>query len=286
VDEKTSDEGGSYRVILERDIAEDAMVYASYARGYKGPGSNTLTSGPTADSVFVDPEIPDSYEVGLKSQWLDNRLRLNAAAYYTTFKDFQASAQVPGAFPPIFFLTNAGELETKGFELEVDAALTENFSIQGSVAYTDATFSDWDDAPCYAQQTAAQGCVNGSQDLSGADLPNSPKWSTYLNGSYHLPLASQPFDGFATLSYFWRDEVQFSTSNDPLLVGDAYGTFDLYTGIAAKDGRYRVQVYVQNLLDEYYVVGMTRQQTVGIEAAQFLDYSYKRRFGISLQMDW
>jgi outer membrane receptor protein involved in Fe transport len=60
----------------------------------------------------------------------------------------------------------------------------------------------------------------------------------------------------------------------------------LYTGIAAKDGRYRVQVYVQNLLDEYYVVGMTRQQTVGIEAAQFLDYSYKRRFGISLQMDW
>lgn len=287
VNEKDSDDAGSWRIMVEHDIAEDAMVYASYTKGYKGPGSNSLPSGPSSgEDVFVDPEIPKSYEVGLKSQWFDNRLRVNAAAYYSTFKDFQASAQVPDAFPPIFFLTNAGELETKGVELEVNAQLTENFSLQGSLAYTDATFSDWQDAPCYARQTDDEGCKNGTQDLSGGELPNSPKWSTYLAGTYYVPIPSMPFDGFASLNFFYRDEVQFSTSNNPLLVGDPYNTFDLYTGIAARNGRYRVQFYVQNLFDQFYVASIGGQEIVGVEAAQILPYTYKRRFGVSVQMDW
>ena len=286
IDQNDHDQAGSWRLMIEHDIAEDAMVYASYAKGYKGPGSNSLPSGPTSGEVFVDPEIPTSYELGVKSQWFENRLRVNAAAYYSTFKDFQASAQVAGAFPPIFFLTNAGELETQGVELEVNAQLTENFAVQGSLAYTDATFSDWPDAPCYARQTEAQGCINGTQDLSGARMPNSPKWSTYLAGTYYLPIPSMPFDAFASLNVFYRDEVQFDTANNPLLVGDPYNTFDLYTGIAAQDGSYRVQFYVQNLFDQFYVASIGGQEVVGAEAAQILDYTYKRRFGVSIQMDW
>jgi outer membrane receptor protein involved in Fe transport len=69
-------------------------------------------------------------------------------------------------------------------------------------------------------------------------------------------------------------------------VGDAYGTFDLYTGIAAKDGRYRLQFYVQNLFDKFYTASIGGQTVVGVEAAHILDYTYKRRFGVSLQMDW
>ncbi|MCB1687175.1 MAG: TonB-dependent receptor [Halioglobus sp.] len=287
VDQKTNDDAGSWRVMVEHDIAADAMVYASYAKGYKGPGSNSLPSGPTSGEVFVDPEIPSSYEVGIKSQWWDNRLRVNAAAYYSTFKDFQASAQVAGAFPPIFFLTNAGELETKGVELEVNAQLTDNFAVQGSLAYTDAIFSDWPDAPCYSRQPAGENeCNSGTQDLSGARMPNSPKWSTYLAGTYYVPIPSMPFDGFASLNFFYRDEVQFDTANNPLFIGDPYDTFDLYTGISARDGRYRVQFYVQNLFDQFYVATLAGQEVVGVEAAQILPYTYKRRFGVSVQMDW
>jgi iron complex outermembrane receptor protein len=286
IDQKTHDQAGSWRVIGEHDIADDAMVYASIAKGYKGPGSNSLPSGPTSGDVFVDPEIPTSYEIGIKSQWLDNRLRVNAAAYYSEFKDFQASAQVAGAFPPLFFLTNAGKLETQGMELEVNAQVTDNFEVQASLAYTDATFADWPDAPCYARQTEAQGCVNGEQDLSGARMPNSPKWSTYLAGTYYIPIPSMPFDGFTSLNFFYRDEVQFDTANNPLLVGDPYNTFDLYTGIAARDGRYRIQFYVQNLFDQFYPASIGGQETVGVEAAHILEYTYERRFGVSVQMDW
>ncbi len=286
VNAQTSDRALSWRVIGEHDIAEDAMVYASVARGYKGPGSNSLPSGPSSGDLFVDPEIPTNYETGIKSQWLENRLRVNATAYYTQFKDFQASAQVAGAFPPLFYLTNAGELETQGIELEVDAQVTDNLSFQGSLAYTDAIFAQWDDAPCYARQTPAEGCIDEAQDLSGADMPNSPDWAIYLSPTYYIPVPSMPFDGFVTASYFWRDDVQFDTANNPLLTGDAYGTFDLYTGIADRDGRYRLQVFVQNVFDEFYPSGIGGQETVGVEAAQLLEYTYTRRFGVSLQMDW
>ncbi len=286
IDATTDDDAGSWRIIGEHDIADDAMIYASYAKGYKGPGSNSLPSGPTSGDVFVDPEIPTSYEIGIKSQWFDNRLRFNAAAYYSTFEDFQASAQIAGAFPPIFFLTNAGELETQGMEIEVNAQLAEHFQLQGSLAYTDAIFSDWQEAPCYARQSVAQGCVDGVQDLSGAPMPNSPKWSAYLAGTYYIPVPSMPFDGFASLNFFYRDEVQFDTANNPLLVGDPYNTFDFYTGVAARDGRYRVQFYVQNVFDQFYTAAIGGQETVGVEAAHILEYTYKRRFGVSLQMDW
>ena len=56
---------------------------------------------------------------------------------------------------------------------EVNANVLENFDVQASVAYTDAIFSDWPDAPCYANQTPQQGCVNGVQDLSGAEMPRA-----------------------------------------------------------------------------------------------------------------
>lgn len=286
IKDKTDNQELSWRLIGEIDITEDAMVYASVARGYKGPGSNSLTSGPTSGDVFVDPEIPTNYELGIKSQWFDNRLRFNGAIYYTEFEDFQASAQVPDAFPPIFFLTNAGELETKGVEIEVNAQVSENLVLSGSLAYTDATFSDWKDAPCYSGQTEDQGCADGIQDLSGADMPDSPDWATNLNADYYIPLDSQPFDGFVSASWYWRDDVQFDTTNNPLHVGDSYGIVDLSLGIDAQDGRYRAQFFVQNLFDQFYEVSLSGQSVVGVLSAHGLAYDYKRRFGVSLQMDF
>lgn len=287
INDKTDNREVSWRVIGERDISDDAMLYASIARGYKGPGSNSLPSGPSSgDDVFVDPEIPTNYELGIKSEWLDNRLRINAAVYYTEFQDFQASAQVPNAFPPLFFLANAGELETQGVEIEINAQALENLQLQASIAYTDATFSDWKDAPCYANQSAADGCINDMQDLSGADMPDSPDWAINLGAIYYIPMPSRGFDGFVRGSYFWQDDVQFDTTNNPLHLGDSRGTLDVYTGIASGDGRYTVQFFVQNLFDQFYIVSLSGQQEVGIEAGHGLPYDYTRRYGMSLQLNF
>jgi iron complex outermembrane receptor protein len=282
VKDKIDEQKWSWRIIGEWDFTDSAMAYASVARGYKGPGVNTLPSGPSnADELFVDPEIPTSYEIGLKSQWMDNRLRVNATAYYTEFKDFQASVITLGSLPPEYFLDNAGELETTGIELEVNALVTERLTLQAAVAYTDATFSDWGNAQCYEGQTEAQGCIDGRQDLSGSDLPYSPDWALNLGGSYRVPLETLPFEGFARWSYYWRDDVQFLTTNDPNTVGDSYGTLDLYLGIAADDGRYTANFWVRNAFDEFYVLSEGGVPLVGVEKAHSLAYDYKRRFGVA-----
>jgi iron complex outermembrane receptor protein len=284
---ETSEQEWSGKLIGELDITPEAMVYASVARGYKGPGSNSLPSGPTSgEDVFVDPEIPTNYEIGIKSQWWDNRVRFNAAIYYTEFEDFQASAQVPNAFPPQFFLVNAGELETEGVEIELTAQVLENMVVHTSIAYTDAIFSDWEDAPCYSLQTEEEGCIDGVQDLTDADMPISPDWAYTVIADYYIPVPSQPFTAFVSGTYFWQDEIMYDTTNNPLHEGESYGTFDFAAGIAADDGRYTLQVFVMNAFDNYHVSSLSGQSVVGILTGQGLPYEHKRRYGVSLTMDF
>ncbi|NQX89296.1 MAG: TonB-dependent receptor [Halioglobus sp.] len=288
VNDDTDDQKWSWRVIGEMDVADDAMAYVTVARGYKGPGSNSLPSGPSSgDAIFVDPEIPTNYEIGLKSEWLDNRLRVNGAIYYTEFKDFQASTQVPDVFPPLFILENAGKLETEGVELDVSAMVLENLQLTANMAYTDATFTDWKDAPCYAGQTEAQGCKNNTvQNLSGADMPDSPDWRMNFGANYYMPLTGMPFDGFVRGNYFWQDDVMYDTTNNPLHQGESFGTLDVYLGVAARDGRYRAQVYVLNVFDEFYINNLSGQQEVGILAGHGVPFDATRRVGVSLSMDF
>ena len=193
---------------------------------------------------------------------------------------------MPNAFPPLFLLVNAGELETKGVELEVNAQVLQNLTVHGTLAYTDATFSDWKDAPCYSGQTEQQGCVNGLQDLSGADMPDSPDWAFNLGANYLLPLSSMPFDAFVRGNYFWRDDVQYDTTNNPIHIGDSYGTMDLYFGIAESNGRYSAQFFVLNAFDEFHINSFSGQSVIGVESAHGLPFDYKRRFGVSVKVDF
>jgi iron complex outermembrane receptor protein len=117
-------------------------------------------------------------------------------------------------------------------------------------------------------------------------MPDSPDWALTLAANYRIPIDSQPFDGFVNGSLYWRDEVLFSTANDPLLVGDDYASVDLAVGIAAENGGYRAQLFVQNLFDEFYTVSMEEQSVVGIRAAHGMAYDYTRRFGVALQVDF
>lgn len=280
-----TDEALSWRLIYEVDINEDSMIYASVAKGYKGPAANTL-SGLSADRMIIDPEIPTNIELGIKSELWGGRLRLNAAMFHTSFDDFQASLG-DGNLPPTFFLENAGKLETRGLEVDFALAATENLTINGGAAFIDATFKEYEGAACYKGQTTELGCIDGVQDLSGADMPNSPDITLSLSGRYNIPMPSLPFDGYVQASYYWQDEVQYKANNNPLTVGDAYSVTDLSVGLESKDGHYSLQLFVKNLFDDFYVNRLdTTYDDIGITLAQGLDYAYERRIGISARVDF
>lgn len=288
IDSKESDSVVLGNVSLQYFLLDDAMLYARYAQGHKGQAFD-LTVG--FDGSAVEPETSDSFEIGFKSMLLDNRLQLNATAFYTEYEDFQAQSLIldeNGA--PKSTLNNVGVLETQGVELEAVALIGDNFTLNFNLAYIDAIITDYDGATCYAGQTEETGCINRAQDLAGGELPNSPEWKWNLVADYRLDLTSMPFYGFMNFSYVWQDQVQFRLDNNPLTVLDSYGVADINFGINDRDDdRYRVTLFVNNVTDENYVSSMQdwRQLFGGaMSLSQVFARNSQRYYGVRVKFNF
>lgn len=290
ISESDSDSEVLGNLSLQHFINEETMLYARYAQGYKGQAYD-ITSG--FDQLKADnpvaPETSDSFEIGIKSTLLDNRLQLNATAFYTEYQDFQAqSTQVLPDGSLLISINNVGEVETKGLELEGVALLGESLSVTFGAAYIDGEITSFDNANCYPGQTEAEGCMDGTQDLAGGALPNSPEFKWNLAADYQAELASMPFYGFVNLSYVWQDEVNFSLVQNPLTVHDSYGVGDFSFGINEKENnRYRVTAFVNNFTDENFRSGIAdlRQLYGGATSlTNVLSRGSQRYYGVRLKL--
>lgn len=132
------------RLVLDWKPSDDLMAYASYARGYKGGGSNP----PRADldqrvvqyqplSETFDPEYLNSFEIGIKSRLLDSRMRLNATAFYYDYKDYQVSQIVDR-----ISLNENFDAKSYGFELEMNYNVSSNFRIDANFGYLKTRIDD------------------------------------------------------------------------------------------------------------------------------------------------
>ena len=249
------------RSALQYFVNDDVMLYASYARGYKGQAYNTTSSFSQAQADKpVGTEDSDAYEVGIKGDFMDGRLRVNANYFLVTYDGFQAqSATLNNQGLVELNLNNVGELESSGVEVDVTALLSDNLLMTLGVAWTDATIEEFKGADCYTFQTAAEGCVptatGNKQDLSGKDLNNSPDLKVVLGLDYGFSV-DEHFDGFMRANYQWQDEVNFSLLNDPLLVHESYGILNLSAGVESTDGKYAITGFINNALDTFYASGL------------------------------
>lgn len=271
---------------------DDLMFFGGYSRGYKGQAYD-VTSSFSSFSVDnpVAPETSDAYELGMKSTLLDGRMQFNAVLFYSEYSDFQAQSRVddPSTGSTELKLNNVGDLETMGLEVDAIFLVSENLRLTLGAAYIDATIKSFEEADCYALQTAAQGCVGGTQDLSGEDLNNSPDLKYTLAGEYTLPFDNMPFNGFIDFSYQWQDDVHFDLLGDPAMKQDAYGIFNLSMGIDAKDENYRVTLFANNLFDKQYVSNMSSSQAIygGADVrVHQIPRGAERQVGLRVNMDF
>lgn len=232
--------GGMY------DVKDNLRVFASYSRGYKGPAANTNDFNFSTEPV--DPEIVDSFEIGLRSELLDNQVNLNITAFYSQIDDFQT--QTIDQISQAFNVSNVGVFETRGIEFELNAAVTDNLFVSAGIAYTDAIFDEFVDAQCYVGQTEAEGCIDGNQDLSGEEAPNSPDWKYNITARYEFPMAG--WRGFIQGNYTWQDDIFFREDLNPASFQEAYGLFDLTLGGQSEDDRYVLTLFVKNLFNEHF----------------------------------
>lgn len=256
---KASDDVWLGKLSLQHFIGDATMLFATASTGYKGQAYDISSDfdQSTADNP-VAPEESKSIEAGVKTTLFEQRLQLNAVAFYALYDDYQAQNLVVDGEGPLLRskVDNVGELTTSGIELDAVALIGNNFTLSGGLAYINAVIGDFPNAPCYEGQV--EGCTEISpgqftQDIDGESLNNSPKWKLTLGGEYGVPLTSMPFDGFVTFSYRWQDEVNFDLKQDPKTVQDSYGIFNLSAGIVqSADQRYRLTFFVNNVFDQDY----------------------------------
>src|SRR5208282_1621153 len=134
----TSDTGVSGRASLQFDVNKDAMVFATYARGYKGPAYNVFFNQTALQVAPLNPETSDEYEVGLKASGFDNRLQFTATAFDTIYQNYQANYQTLIVGTPVTNLINAGQVSSRGVEADASALVTPHLTLSVSASAINA----------------------------------------------------------------------------------------------------------------------------------------------------
>lgn len=234
----------SFKVGLKYQINDDAQMFGNIAEGFKSGGFNGRLAEGQLDPY--NEETLTSYEVGIKSQWLNDRVRTNAALFYTSYDNLQVSsfrASPDGStFVPVF--TNAGAATIKGAELELIALVTDRMTVTANVGYLDGQYDEF-----LAEPDPVTGQVVDVSDER--EIVNSPKWDTFLGFSYDIPLASA---AGITLAVNWsfRSKTYLEVNSSENLAQGAYSTYNASVTYDSADGRWRVIVGGKNLTDEEY----------------------------------
>ena len=255
----------SGRAVLQITPTDDVMLYGSYTRGYKGPAFNVFFNhtAPT-NAIPIDEETSDSFEVGLKSQFLDNRVQFNASAFTVTYNGFQANNFVLLNGAVVSNLTNAGSVRSKGFEVDLLAVPADGLTLRASGAYADAKVLKFNPNP----NTNAPDARNGTR------LPLAPKFTYTLGGSYERDLG-----GFKVYldTDFRHVGKQFSDLGESGPI-DAYGIWNASVGFSDADDNYRLTFHARNITDKSYAL-------LNVSAGQRLQIprDADRYFGVSLR---
>jgi iron complex outermembrane recepter protein len=257
------------KLSLQYQFRPGLMAYVLGSTGYKGQAYD-VTSGITAATAAQQPvpsETARNFEAGLKGNFFENRVTLNLAAFTTKFKNYQqnSGSYLPGTTTFVTRLNSIGGVETKGVEVDLAALVTRQLLVNASLAYTDAKVSDWRNAPCYSVAGSPNGGFNAAcrlrdpefgntnvQDLTGAPMPNAPKWKGSISAKYDIPLERMPFDTFVTASARYQTKVITNINQDPDLSAPGYTVVNLGFGVTDKTKRYTLSFFVNNLFDKAY----------------------------------
>jgi iron complex outermembrane receptor protein len=246
---KATNENISGRAGVQFDISDDHMVYGTYARGYKGPAFNVFYNLQTVGTGPIDAETADAFEVGLKNTLFDGTLVLNIAGFYAKYYDFQANNPDIVSGVVVTRFTNAGEVSTRGVELDFLWRPSNAFSLSGGVAYTDAKVDQFNLPPG----------GNPAQVIpSGTPLAYAPKWKGSLAADYRLELDN--FDILFGVQGSYQSEQLSLFDANPIVrdagIIDGYALVDASIGVGDKDDRYRLTFHVRNLFDQSFAAAI------------------------------
>ncbi|MEH6610134.1 MAG: TonB-dependent receptor [Halioglobus sp.] len=277
-DDEQKEDGFNPKVLVEVVVNDDINVYASGAKGFRiggingnlpsglcGPELETLGINPQ-ESVTYDSDELWSYEVGFKSSFNNNRVVLNGAAYFIDWTDVQQLNRLACGFQ---FTANAGEAESKGFEIELNAAITQGLTASLGVGYTDAEITDSGGTPGISDGDSIQGVpdwtVNGSVEYI---FPFTGDWDGMLraDGNYYG-------DSFSSNN---------ESSGENQRLREAWSAVNLRAGMLSE--RYEITLYVDNATDERANLADSRSIAAETPGRQRLVTNRPRTIGLEARL--
>lgn len=258
-----------YRFTVDYSITDDVMLFATYSKAYKSGGINInledepaafptidppITNDPAGHnggvSVF-DPEEVNNIELGLRSDFLDGRARLNLTLFNMDYTDMQLSTPIAAALPgraPFVSITNAAEVDISGAELEFMLAVTDNLTLNANVGTTDAEIQELDNA------------VAGAVLEVGGTIAKAPELSYAVGVDYAKTLANDGEIVFTgVLGYTDEQETSNSLSNS--WIQPDYTVINSRIQYNSASDKWSAAIFCNNCADEVYYTGGANYST-------------------------
>lgn len=267
----------SWRVALDHRISDNALVYASYNRGFKSGTFNA--TAPAAPAL--NPEELDAYEIGVKTDLFDRTVRFNVAGFYYDYRNIQLQI-VTGTGTQTL---NAPSGRIKGVEVEVvwsPRLDTGNLQISTSASFLDANYGTFSNAPISTPNdpnvTPFGGNTVTRGDATGNRMIKAPEFTLNATVDYSVPVSNRLMAGS---NITWQHNSGFFWEVDNRLAQSAYDVVNAQIYFGDRDDAWRVRLWARNLFDERYVIyGSSSRFT---DASVFAP---PRSFGVTLEMNF
>jgi iron complex outermembrane receptor protein len=263
----------SDRLGLQYDITPDINAYFTYARGYKGPAYNVFFNMALTDTPVLKPETNNTFEVGLKSTLLDDRVQANIAGFIEDFSNYQANFadEVEGAL--VTRLINAGSVSSRGVQGSLTARPIGGLQLGANVIYDEAKIDQFNCPP-----EAAVSC-----NVNGQPLPFAPRFKVVSSASYTYPI-NDAFDLRAASDYSWQSKTQDQITETPDTIQPAYGIWNASLSLIDNERKWRVTGLIKNITDQHYSDYLAYGALAGV--VRWVPRDVSRYFGIEVRKDF
>jgi len=268
------------------------MTYVQYSTGFKGGGINPRPFF-VQQALPFGPETLDSFEAGLKSDFLDRRVRLNVAAFFSKYNDMQlrlgncTALAGPGAGTPCQLPVNAGDAEIKGVEIETTIRPVEGLLIDGALSYLDFKYKEFGTFTTVNPQTGATTTVSvgGPTNINGPQFgdyaPYTPEWKWSLGVQYEIDL-----DGAGTLTpradAAYQSKVYTDPANRTSNLIDAYTLANARLTWRNAEDDLQVALEVTNLFDKFSLLTVN-DQSIGSQGYVIAQPGRPREWAVSVK---
>lgn len=230
---------------IQYEFSRRLMAYARFAQGYTAGGFNR-------SGTIFNPESVDSYEFGLKTSALNNRVNLNISAFRYKYSDLQRRTTTLSTGVITTEIQNAAKADIQGVEFEIQAAPVDGLRLRGALGILDSKYKGY---IVQEPDPTRPGSLR-PVDNSALRMAFAPKWTASGEISYQIPVNTGMIDNITPqVAFSYKSSHTTNTEDVPVQAEDGYLLVDSSLRLTSLNERVSLTAFVNNIFNEHYIIG-------------------------------